>query len=182
MKQNITIIFTILTLYSYGQQPQQINYDSLMNAKQTEAIGKPFPLFNASFQNHLFSNQNLKGKIVFINFWFAECAPCIAEMDALNELFEKLKLNKDVEFISFTYETPATIKKLKTKYKIKYKVFSLTLQDCYRLNQNNGFPTSIILDKTGTIRFLKNGNVIDKALARKIVFNEYYPRLLSELK
>jgi thiol-disulfide isomerase/thioredoxin len=185
MKQYLLILFTFLSIYSFGQQSTNVkpemNIDSFMRAHQTEAIGKPFPLFTASFKNKVFTNQNLMGKIVFINFWFASCAPCIAEFDALNELYEKFKTNRNFEFISFTYETPETIKELSEKYKIKYKVISIKQEDCYRLNQNSGFPTSIMLDKKGTIKVITFGGSLDKAVARDIIFSEFYPKLMTEL-
>src|SRR4051812_1290046 len=36
---------------------------------------------------------DLKGKVVFINFWATWCPPCIAEMPSINGLYEKLKNN-----------------------------------------------------------------------------------------
>ncbi len=72
-----------------------------MEAKQQEVIGKPLPEINTSFQGKTFTNQNLKGKVVFMNLWFATCAPCIAEFDGLNELYERLKNKKNFEFIGF---------------------------------------------------------------------------------
>ena len=41
--------------------------------------------------------KDLKGKINVINFWFMKCAPCIAEIPALNTLVKKYK-GKDINF------------------------------------------------------------------------------------
>jgi thiol-disulfide isomerase/thioredoxin len=42
----------------------------------------------------------LKGKVVVLNFWFIGCAPCIAELPALNKLVDEYK-GEDVVFIAF---------------------------------------------------------------------------------
>ena len=39
--------------------------------------------------------SDLKGKVVFINFWATWCPPCIAEMPSINKLQEKFKDNED---------------------------------------------------------------------------------------
>jgi cytochrome oxidase Cu insertion factor (SCO1/SenC/PrrC family) len=180
MKSNFILIFLVAVLLSYGQE-QPVNFDSLVTAREKESIGKPFPLFKSSLHNSKFTNQNIKGKVVLINFWFANCPPCIAELDALNELYKKLKANKHFEFISFTYESPKTIQLLAKKYHMQYKIMSVTQQECYRLNQNNAFPTSIILDKNGTIQFLSFGGTTDRVAAKKTVLTEYYQQLLKLL-
>ena len=185
MKKGILIVFTFLTLCSYGQQQTQnkqvINIDSLFKAKQIEALGKPLSFFTTSYNNKPFTNENLKGKTVFINFWFAACAPCIAELDELNKLYDTLKSNEKFEFISFTPETPKVIKKIIKKYKIHYKVFSLNGVDCKRLNRNSAFPTSLIIDPNGTIKLFKIGGSINKAEVKKTIFTDYYPKILNEL-
>jgi peroxiredoxin len=180
MKLYLILIFLFGGLLCYGQE-QPINFDSLVIVKQKESIGKPFPLFKVALQNSVFTNQDIKGKVVFINFWFANCPPCIAELDALNTLYNKLKHRRGFEFISFTYESPKTIQRLAKKYHMQYKIMSVSQQECYRLNQNNAFPTSIILDKNGIIQFISFGGTTDKAAAKKAVLTDYYQEVLKLL-
>lgn len=163
-----------------GSKP--VSMDSLFRAKARESIGKSFPEFMASFNGHLLTNDSLKGKVVFINFWFEACPPCIAEMSALNELYKKFAVNKDFEFISFTYETTGRIRLLREKYHMQYKVASVSQQECYRLNQNNGFPTSIVLDKNGSIKDLFTGGSTDRKEARTFIINTVYQSINEALK
>lgn len=43
--------------------------------------------------------SNLRGKVVFINFWATWCPPCIAEMPSINNLYKKYKSNKNIVFL-----------------------------------------------------------------------------------
>ncbi|MBK7308888.1 MAG: TlpA family protein disulfide reductase [Chitinophagaceae bacterium] len=175
MKQYSLIILIFMSLNSYGQislTPKPRVYESVIKI-QNGATGKPFPSFTTYYQDKVFSNQNLKGKTVFINFWFASCPPCISEFDGLNELYDSLKGNKDFEFISFTFETPEKIKEITEKYKIQYKIFSIKKEECYRLNQNMGFPTNIIIDPNGIIKLLRTGGPLESGKVKNIIFTEF---------
>ena len=147
-------------------------------AKQKAAIGKPYPEFSIVGGDSIISNKSWKGKTVFINFWFEACSPCIAEFDGLNQLYNKVKDNKNIVFISFTFETTKKIEEIKAKYKIQYPAVSITEKESRRLNLNNGFPTNIIVDKEGKIKFLVTGGSTDKVKASEIIMKEIYPKIL----
>lgn len=152
-----------------------------MKAKEIEAVGKIVPEFSVLSYNKLFTNQNLLGKVVFVNFWFASCAPCIAEFDSLNDIYEKLRNETDFEFISFTFEPQEKIDEIIKKSNIKYKIISLPEKIIRQLNLDNGFPTSFILDREGKIKFAKLGGSSDKKIASEIVLSEFYPKIIAEL-
>ena len=180
VKNFLLILSVFISVNVYSQvngeaELPHISMDSLFKIKEKESIGKSFPEFNSTFNGRIITKDSLKGKVVFINFWFAACPPCVAELSALNELYKKFSANKDFEFISFTYESSARILLLKKKYNIKYKVASVNRQECYRLNQNNGFPTSIVLDREGVIKDLfTGGDNEDRKDARDFIINTVY--------
>ena len=181
------LLFLILTLtqyfvcFSQKKNVDLLTMDSLLKARQTEAIGKQFGFFETTYKNLIITNEDLKGKVVFINFWFAACPPCIAELPELNKLYDTLKNNDGFEFISFTFEKQKVIKEIIKKYKIKYKVLSVSPADCNRLINNSSFPSSVLIDKNGIIKFLKAGGSKDKLEIKDIIFNDYYPKILSEI-
>jgi thiol-disulfide isomerase/thioredoxin len=41
---------------------------------------------------------DVKGKIIFLNFWATWCPPCRAEMPSLQSLYNKLKSDPDISF------------------------------------------------------------------------------------
>ena len=180
MKLLSGLCFLFLSLASFGQTNNK-EWDDFMKdfeAKQKAAIGKPYPEFRITSGDSTITNQTWKGKTVFINFWFEACAPCIAEFDGLNQLYNKVKDKKDILFISFTFETPKKIEEIKAKYGIQNPTVSITEKESRRLNLNNGFPTNIIVDKEGKTKFLVTGGSTDKKKASEIIMTEIYPKIL----
>lgn len=183
MKRVLMIYLILLSGFSYSQNTT-MSADSflvLMDKKNADFINKPFPEFSASADNKVCSNETLKDKVVFINFWFAACAPCMAEMDELNQLFTKFKQNKNFELVSFTFEDAKKIALIKRKFKIGYNVYSISRDECYRLNNNNGFPTSIILDSAGTIKYIHSADQLNKSEIKKYFTAKVYPLISKEL-
>ena len=109
MKLLFSPICLLITCLSFAQTPAFDDIDDSLFLKQFypaayAQIGHPFQKFSFTENGKTFNNDSLKGKVVFINFWFEACHPCILEMDALNELFEKLKDNKDFMFVSLSID------------------------------------------------------------------------------
>lgn len=152
--------------------------DSLLCPKGYAAISHPYPEFRITSENSAVDNQSLKGKVVLINFWFEGCHPCMAEMEALNELFKEMKSNKDFVFISLTWENREIINRVKEKYALTFEVFSTRSKECQRLNFGCGYPTSIVLDKTGTVKYRHSGGSPKKEEANAFIMTT----LLSEIQ
>jgi thiol-disulfide isomerase/thioredoxin len=74
--------------------------------RQVDAIGKPFELkFTDAISDREISIESLRGKIVVIDFWATWCAPCVAEMPRMKELYAKWK-SQGVEFIGVSLDAP----------------------------------------------------------------------------
>lgn len=181
MKSYFCLLLFLLPFISTAQTTvADSSFVDDLTKKQQEAVGKSFPSFLVVTKEIVWNNQKLQGKKVFINFWFEACPPCVTEFDALNELYTKLKNKKGILFLSFTFESEDKLKELRRKYNIHYPTLSITRPECYRLNQNLGFPTNLILTPKGKIEYISCGGPIDKAEAREVIMREFHARLVHK--
>jgi peroxiredoxin len=101
------------------------------------------------------SLESFKGKVVVMNFWFVQCMPCIAEMPYLNKVAAAFK-DENVSFLGVSYNTKEEMDAFfKTRrFDFEKIINAQTLIDNYGVSS---YPSTIIIDKEGIIRFTKIG-------------------------
>lgn len=103
------------------------------------------------------NTTNLKGKVVFINFWASWCPPCRAEMPSLNELYKKFKNDTSFVFLFINEDDD----KAKAVSYIKNNHFSFPIfytsgnvpEEVFK----GTLPTTIVINKEGKIVFQHEG-------------------------
>lgn len=103
---------------------------------------------------------NLKGKVVYINFWASWCPPCKEEFPELNKLAEKYK---DSDFIILA----VNVDKVKSNMDDFLSKMPLSSKNMVILVDSKAsvvssynaraMPTSFIVDKEGVIRYMHLG-------------------------
>ena len=93
----------------------------------------------------------LKGKVVFVNFWATTCAPCIAEMPGIARLSDSLK-NEPVAFLAVTREDSRLVHKFLDQHPLGVPVYISSAVPPADLAPA-GYPTSYILDRNGDVLF-----------------------------
>lgn len=84
---------------SLNPKPQDMKAEAVpTSAEEPQLVSAPSADF-ADADGKTINLQNLKGKVVFLNFWATWCPPCIAEMPSVNALHNKFKDNKNVVFL-----------------------------------------------------------------------------------
>jgi len=119
-------------------------------------LNKPAPKFELRDLNgKICSLENLKGKIVVLNFWFIACKPCVNEMPVLNEI----KRNYDpakVVFIALSLDSKEAIKAFLKNHRFDYTILpqAASVGEKYSLY---AYPTSMVINARGTISFVQVG-------------------------
>ena len=125
-------------------------------------IGLKAPFFEVStIYNEKLNSDSLKGKVLFLNFWFTKCKACIEEMPYLNSLVSKYK-KENILFLSFANENSSIIKDFLKSIKFKFKIVPEggdILINTFKLFTM--WPTSVIIDNEGKIRFISSGLLND---------------------
>lgn len=119
---------------------------------------------------------NLKGKVVFMNFWATWCPPCIAEMPSIEKLYNKFKDNDQVVFLLVDVDNQMISAEqfmVKRKLNLPVHVAKSAIPGQWL---GNSIPTTVILDKNGKIA-AKHEGMAD--YGRKEVF-DFITELINE--
>jgi thiol-disulfide isomerase/thioredoxin len=119
-----------------------------------EAANAKSPAINFSFQDengNIISSNELKGKVVFINFWATWCPPCRAEMPSLNKLYNQFNGDNRIVFLFLNEDD--NIDKAKAFLKNNNYSFPIVRRAGNITNEvfSGTLPTTVILNKEGKI-------------------------------
>jgi peroxiredoxin len=184
MKKIILLHFILgVCLTSFSQNVADVKRKSSKSTDPGEAlyqkvIGADFPVSELmTIDNELLNLKSFKGKLVFINFWFKACAPCIAEMKGLKKLYDKFE-NDSIVFIMISYEPDVIINEVRNKYALDFKMVSIRKDIISKWDIPKGYPTTILLDKTGKIIYGRSGGKSNEETATKDVL-EIFGRIIQ---
>lgn len=155
-------VFKLAYLTKFTQEELQEMMETYQNqsASFDAALkGKPLPDFVfKDILGNTYTPEDIKGKVVVINFWFMSCAPCIEEMPELNKLVEEYENNNDVLFLALTLDEKGSMlnKFLETNV-FNYNIIPDSQDYIMNKLQVNSFPTHIVLDKNSNVVFTFSG-------------------------
>lgn len=129
--------------------------EKLFNQKMLIAPGKPAPLFKyKDINGKEYALEDLKGKLVYIDFWATWCGPCRHELPFLEEV-EKAYEGKKITFISMSMDDDMVAwdkmvkeKKMKGLQLHADGAWASTVAKDYQIK---GIPTFALIDENGII-------------------------------
>lgn len=183
MLKGFYLISIFISFDLYGQNNlEKFKEDSALEANCKKHIGKHLANFNfLTPDSSYISNNRLKGKVVLLNFWTRSCTPCLAEFAVFNNLFDKFKDNPDFDFISLTYESDSIVNLFKRRFQISYKVLSVKWPLLNPLLIDGSYPTNIIIDRNGIIKYMCHGGYFDSENAKRYIMNNVCSIIHREL-
>jgi peroxiredoxin len=97
------------------------------------------------------SLSELKGKVVFVNFWATWCLPCIEEMPAMEKLHQELQKDGLVILAVNFQEGPERIKEFLAKHNLTFTALLDHDGKVAERYQAWALPVSVIINKRGEI-------------------------------
>lgn len=120
---------------------------------------------------------SVEGKFVVLEFWATWCGPCLKAVPHLNELQAATANEKDVLFLSMTYEAPERI--ARTLERIDFQTTVVSDQE---LTTHVGFgvakagdrisgaiPQTAVIDRSGTLRWMGLPNDLTQGLLQDLL-------------
>jgi thiol-disulfide isomerase/thioredoxin len=135
-------------------------------------IGSRLPDFSRKdLQGQEVSSDDLRGKVVLIDFWATWCQPCKKEMPGYQKLMDRYG-QRGFVVIGFKFETMADTEDPRAfarRIGVRYPLAVATDDVKQRFGGVEGLPTSMLYDRRGILR-------------QKIIGFEYTDVIESELK
>ncbi|MBV2165791.1 MAG: TlpA family protein disulfide reductase [Kaistella sp.] len=125
---------------------------------------------------NMISTKDLKGKVVFINFWASWCPPCRAEFPSIQKFYDQYQNNPDVVFLTVNMDEQTSLGENYLKKEHFTLPFLIPAGNIPTSYFNGSLPTTVVLDKTGKIR-LHHAGMADYS---KASFFKEIDGLLSE--
>ncbi len=132
---------------------------SAFNASGADLVlGKPVPMIQAKL---LDSSKTIQigpgtGKVTIINFWASWCAPCRAEMPAIQAYYDKHK-SQGLEVLAISMDDArdlADVRKVAQAY--SFPIALKTDADFKALGRIWRMPSTFVVDRNGILK--KNGH------------------------
>lgn len=127
-------------------------------------VGDNIPSFTCKALNGKdLTSDDLKGKVVLINFWATWCSPCKAEMPLMqSELYEGIK-NDDFVIVAISRgEEKEVVKKFIEQNKYTFPIYLDKEAKVYNLFASKYIPRNFVIGKDGKIKFTSVGFTKDE--------------------
>lgn len=97
--------------------------------------------------------DSFKGKVVYMDFWYAACGPCQSLFKAIKQVKEKFKDNNQVVFLNISIDAKDTWQKALRKFEIGgYHAFTENKEaghEIIKAYKVGHYPTTCLIDKNG---------------------------------
>jgi thiol-disulfide isomerase/thioredoxin len=130
--------------------------------KDNQQKKSPFAFDAVSLDGKHWSLQQLKGKIIALNFWFVGCLPCRKEIPVLNQLVEQYK---GVVFLGLALDGEVQLGDFLKKFPFHYEIIpnAQKIADGFHVA---AYPTHILINPAGEIEVIEDVESLKAALAR----------------
>jgi peroxiredoxin len=127
-------------------------------------VGGPMPSFKTtSLSGKSLSSDELKGKVVLINFWATWCGPCGAELPLLQKnIYDSIKDPSFAVLCISRGEKEDVVEKFISQHKYTFPVYVDGGSNTYNLFATKYIPRNFVVGKDGKVKWAGTGFVQDE--------------------
>lgn len=116
-------------------------------------VGQPAPDFTLlDTKGQTWTLSDLKGKVVFINFWATWCPPCIEEMPAMQKVHAFMPRDRFIMLTILNNDQPALADSFLARIGATFPVLIDPQNQTASQYGLTGVPETYIIDKQGVLR------------------------------
>lgn len=154
----------------YYESQLQVLRDSMQIGLNERLVSYEAPDFQLrNLEGDMVSLKDLRGKVVFLDFWATWCGPCLASFPAMQQVVNTYKNREDVVFLFVNTlereeDQQEQIAKIKELFAQKSWDLPVVLDskvagqyDTVRKYKVSGIPAQFLIDKNGQVRYVKKG-------------------------
>lgn len=129
-------------------------FDHMLH-KLNAAVGKPLDITFTAIDGRTVDLNQMKGKVVLIDFWATWCPGCVAEIPHVKEIYDKFH-SQGLEVIGISFDTDEkAMNKFTRQHDLPWPQYFEGQGQTNRFSVEYGLdqiPTLWLLDKKGTLR------------------------------
>lgn len=131
---------------------QEVNSDKVK-------VGDAAPVFKIqTIDGQPFDLAQLKGKVVYINFFATWCGPCMKELPYVEqEIWKSLKNPNFVMLVIGREHTPEELMKFRSDKGFTFPLAADTKREIFDKYATQNIPRNLVIDKMGKIVYFKHG-------------------------
>lgn len=155
----IAVLLSAVVMVGAGQQSTPVDLSDAFEVMRLTPASSAAPGFSlASLAGEAdIRLEDYRGQVVFLNFWATWCAPCVAEMPAMQTLYDRYRDDGLVMIAVNVREDRAQVQEFIDRLGLSYPVALDSNGSVTNLYNVRGFPTTMIIDREGTVIGVKLG-------------------------
>lgn len=122
-----------------------------------------------TLDGHAVTSEQLRGKVVLVNFWATWCPPCRIEMPGFQAVYDR---NRSRGLVVLGISTDASgsesVRAFLAEHGITYPVAMASASVMQAFGGASVLPTSFLIDRQGRIRNVVRGAFVSIALERAV--------------
>ena len=98
--------------------------------------------------------EDLRGKVILLNFWATWCGPCTLEMPSMEELYREFNdQGFEILALSSDFQGSRVTKPFKEQYELTFPILHDLEQDVNATYRIRSIPASLLIGKDGVITY-----------------------------